>query len=215
MPCAPARRARRVREQDRTDSLEAVKQRGRHDRPRVGRDAAAQVGRRVARPLPVPRGADALVLGRSGEEGLLLLRLPGVRATRSGSSARPRRWTSRPRWSGWPTATASSSSTRSEPAGGRSRRARARPPAASCWTTPPTSTRGSCGTPPRPRRPAPTWPSAASPTRPPAVPGRLRARRRADRVCVRGRSARDSPPPSWMRPGSRCGRAAATASASA
>ena len=101
-----------------------------------GRTQMKRSGARVARSLSVPRRAHGLVLGRPAEEGLLLLRLPGARATRSASSARRRRSTSPARWSGWPTATASSSSTR---------RARPRPTAAgpsgtgccSCWTPPP------------------------------------------------------------------------------
>ena len=72
--------------------------------------------------VPVPRGAHALVRDRPGAEGLLLLRLPGRRATCSRSCRRPRASTSKARWSCSPTAAGSSWSA--------SRRTRARPSAA-------------------------------------------------------------------------------------
>ena len=60
-------------------------------------------------PVPVPRRAHAVVLGRPGREALLLLRLPGRRRRLHASCRRRRGSTSARRSSSSPTATASSS----------------------------------------------------------------------------------------------------------
>ena len=61
------------------ESVERVRAGGGHRRGRLRAHRPAAPGRALRRPLPLPRGADALVLGRPAGEALLLLRLRGRR----------------------------------------------------------------------------------------------------------------------------------------
>ena len=110
-------------------------------------------------------------------QAVLLLRLPGAGEMRSGSRRRPRTWTSWARSSGWPTATASSSPTRSP----LPRPSAAATSSAACWRcsrTPPASTPATCGS--RPRASPRALPGRARPPGPDRA--RLPARVRTDRL---------------------------------
>ena len=69
------------------DSVREVVGGRRHGRGRLRPDVAAQGGRALLRPLPVPRGADAELLGQPGRQALPLLRL---RQGRRRDHVRPR-----------------------------------------------------------------------------------------------------------------------------
>ena len=96
---------------------------GRHRRGRLRAHAAAPRRRALHRALPLPRGADAELLGQSRTTSSSTASAAARAATRSRSSRRSRRSTSSGRSSGSPTASASRSSTRSR------RRARGGAPA--------------------------------------------------------------------------------------
>ena len=110
--------------------------RGRHRRGRRGAHAAAQGRRPLHGPLPVPRGADAELLGQRRRQALLLLRLRGegrpdhVRPGDASSSTSPARS------SGSPTASTSRSSTR-RPRRSRTRAAAGASVCSSCSRRPP------------------------------------------------------------------------------
>ena len=122
------------------------------DRPRRPRRRAprAEARRRaVRRPVPVPPGEDAVVLREPRAGRLLLLRLPGVAATRSRSCARWSTSTSSTRSSGSPRVRASRSATTTS-ARTRTGRARRASPRRSARRS--TTTTGCCSS--RPRRAA-------------------------------------------------------------
>ncbi len=168
-----------------------------------GKTTLRRSGQPVRRPLPVPRGAHGVVLGRPGEEGLPLLRLPEGRRPHRRSSRRPRASTSSPRSSGWPTATASRSSTRTRPPRPASRASSAIG-CCGCSTTRRCSTPDSCGRPAR-REGARAYLRGAGAHRGDRqdLPGRLCARAPGT-GSARPRSRRGSPPPSSIAPDSRC-----------
>ena len=81
--------------------------------PSSGAHAAAAPGRPLDRPLPVPRGAHAELLGERPSKASTTASAAARAATRSRSSRRPRTSTSPGRSSGSPTGSTSRSSTRS------------------------------------------------------------------------------------------------------
>ena len=72
------------REPDQGASVEDGADGRRHGRPGVRQDHSAPVGEQIRRTLPVPRRAHRLVLGRSRQEGVPLLRLSDRAAITSG-----------------------------------------------------------------------------------------------------------------------------------
>ena len=137
----------------------------------VRADAAAQGGRPLHRPLPVPRGAHAELLGEPGRQALLLLRL---RQGRRHDHVRPRdrgpRLRRRDRVAR-PSASASSSST-SESSAARTRERRRRAPAPRvARARRRRSTSATSGTRRRARSRATTSPGAASARRSAASSG--------------------------------------------
>ena len=114
-----------------------------------GSHAAQAIGHPLRRPLPVPRGAHGLVLGRPGQQALPLLRLPArrrphrVRARDAEPRLRRRRRMAR-------RALRRDPGVRGQLAGGGSAPGRAEAPAAAAGRGGDVTTRGTCGRRPRP-----------------------------------------------------------------
>ena len=140
-------------------------------RGRRGADAAAQGRRAPVGPLPVPRGADAELLGQPGRQALLLLRLQQGRRHDRLRAARRRGSTSSARSNGSPTASTSRSSTRTHRPEDDAQPPAPRAAARRCSRTRRRSTSATCGTRRPARSPATTSPAAASARRSAASSG--------------------------------------------
>ena len=138
-------------------------------------------------PVPVPRGAHAVVRHQPGQEGLPLLRLPGA-GRRFTFVRRPRASTSSARSSCWPTATGSSSRSRTRTPR-RPSAASAASGCSSCSSAPPRSTCATCGSPTRRRRPASTCAAAGWRRRSCASSASATRRAPGTRCCMASRRA--------------------------